>query len=404
VTKKRSQNEGSIFKRKDGLWVAQVTIQGKHVGKYCKTQSEARKWLQDTRNQINQGLSFMGAKTSLADFLEEWLQSYQQSIRSKTYFQYLQICHHHIYPAIGGIKLKDLRPDHIQSFYNAKIQSGTSPRTVLVIHAVLHRGLNYALKWGLIGRNPAQAVTRPKFKRKEMKTLNDSQVRSFLSTTKGSRSEALFWLAVTTGMRQGELMGLKWSDLDWRSKRLHVQRQVQRLKNEGIVFTEPKSAAGKRAIVLSTGMIQKLREHLNFQQQERIIAGTNWQENDLVFPSVIGTPLDHRNLFRDFKETLKKAGLPDIRFHDLRHTAATLMLQQGIHPKVVQERLGHADISLTLNTYSHVLPSMQEEAAEKMDELLMSIEVTQEINKISEQKDEYMADKAVKGSYNGRSG
>jgi integrase len=386
MAKKRSQHEGSIFKRKDGLWVAQVTIQGKHISKYFKAQYEARQWLQATRSQIEQGLTFMGAKTTLAEFLEEWLGGYKQSVRSKTYFQYVQICHQHIYPSIGAIKLKDLRPDQIQTFYNSKIAGGTSPRTVLVVHAVLHRGLNFALKWGLIGRNPAQAVTRPKFKRPEMKTLSDSQARAFLSACKGSRNEALFWLAITTGMRQGEILGLKWSDLDWRTKQLKIQRQLQRLKNEGQVFSEPKSAAGKRSIMLSSTMVEILREHLGHQQQERQTAGPNWQENDLIFPSIIGTPLDHRNLFRDFKELLKAAGLPNIRFHDLRHTAATLMLQQGIHPKVVQERLGHSDISLTLNTYSHVLPSMQEEAAEKMDEILVPIEVSNDLNKNEKRK------------------
>jgi integrase len=391
MAKKRSQNEGSIFKRKDGLWVAQVTIQGRHVGKYFKTQYEARQWLQTTRSQIEQGLTFMGARTTLAEFLEEWLKGYQQSVRSKTYYQYTQIVRGHIVPAIGSIKLADLRPDQIQSFYNAKIQRGTRSRTVLLIHAVLHRGLNYALKWGLLGHNPAQAVTRPKFKRPEMKTLNDSQVRVLLSASKGTRDEALFWLAVSTGMRQGEILGLKWSDLDWGTKRLQIKRQLQRLKNEGMTFSEPKSAAGKRAIMISSTMVEKLREHLDHQQQERQIAGPNWQENDLIFPSIIGTPLDHRNLFRDFKELLKKTGLPNIRFHDLRHTAASLMLLQGIHPKVVQERLGHSDISLTLNTYSHVLPSMQEEAAEKMDELLNPIDVSQEIKrKLGEQRHEYI--------------
>jgi integrase len=346
-------------------------------------------------------LTFAGANATLTTFLEEWLKGYVQAVRSKTYYQYVQIVRQHICPSLGDIKLKDLRPDQIQNLYNKKIAQGTSPRTVLLIHAVLHRGLNYALKWGLLGHNPAQAVTRPRFKRPEVKTLSDSQVRVLLSASKVTRNEALFWLAVTTGMRQGEILGLKWSDLDWRTKRLQIQRQLQRLKNEGMTFSEPKSAAGKRSIMLSSTTVEKLRDHLDHQQQERQIAGPNWQENDLIFPSIIGTPLDHRNLFRDFKELLNNTGLPNIRFHDLRHTAATLMLLQGIHPKVVQERLGHSDISLTLNTYSHVLPSMQEEAAEKMDELLNPIEVSQEIKKLSEQEGAYFVDDQGKSADNG---
>jgi integrase len=201
---------------------------------------------------------------------------------------------------------------------------------------------------------------------------------------KDTRFEALFWMAVATGLRQGELLGLRWSDLDWQTRRLHVQRQLQRIKG-GHEFSEPKSAAGRRVIVLGEETIRKLREDLDFQTKEKQNAKELWHENDLVFPSTIGTPWDHSNLYKNYKLFLKKADLPDIRFHDLRHTAATLMLQQGVHAQIVQERLGHADITLTLNTYSHVLPSMQEDAAEKLDELLTPIDVSNEIKQIEEQ-------------------
>jgi integrase len=196
-------------------------------------------------------------------------------------------------------------------------------------------------------------------------------------------------VAVTTGLRQGEILGLKWSDLDWDTRRIHVQRQVQRRKGEGLVFCEPKSASGRRVIVLGQSTIDKLREYKNIQQHERMLAGDKWQEHDLMFPSPIGKPLDPSNIVKAYKHSLKAAGLPEIRFHDLRHSAATLMLQQGINPKIVQERLGHSDISLTLNTYSHVLPHMQEEAAEKMDELLTLIEVGDELKKIKESEYKY---------------
>lgn len=194
-------------------------------------------------------------------------------------------------------------------------------------------------------------------------------------------------------MRQGEILGLKWADLDWKTGKLHVQRQIQRMTGKGLVFTEPKSAAGRRVVAVSKSTLNILEEHSNLQQHEKILAGDHWVETDLIFSSTIGTPLDHRNLYREFKETLKKAGLPNIRFHDLRHTAASLMLQQGIHPKVVQERLGHSDITLTLNTYSHVLPSMQEDAAEKMDEVLKPIDVSNEFKKIGENQQVYTGNK-----------
>jgi integrase len=193
-------------------------------------------------------------------------------------------------------------------------------------------------------------------------------------------------MAISTGLRQGELIGLKWSDIDWRNRHLQVQRQLQRLK-EGIGFTEPKSDSGKRTIVLGKAMMEKLRKHIEIQDLEKSLAGSRWQENDLIFSSTIGTPFEPRNLFRIYKELLKQASLPDIRFHDLRHTAATLMFKQGVHPKVVQERLGHSDIALTLNTYSHVLPSMQDDAADLLDELLVPIKIDSDMKASSENEE-----------------
>jgi len=219
-----------------------------------------------------------------------------------------------------------------------------------------------------------------------MQTLDDYQVRQLIQAAEGSGIQTLLWIAVTTGLRKGELLGLKWSDLDWQTGRLQIQRQVQRRKGEGLVFCEPKSASGRRVIIFGEKSIQRLHDYKEEQYGERFRAGDRWEENDLIFPSPKGTPLDQSKVNKIYRECLKKASLPNIRFHDLRHTAATLMLQQGIHPKVVQERLGHSDISLTLNTYSHVLPSMQDEAAEKMDDLLTLTDVSEELKKVK--KDE----------------
>jgi integrase len=384
MVKKRSHGEGSLFKRKDGYWVAQATVQGKHISKYFKSQGEARNWLHETIKQIGDGMSLLAAQTTLEEFLHQWLISYQNSIRPNTFNQYAGLIHNRIIPALGKIKLKDLSTTQVQVFINSEVKRGASPPMIRYIHGVLRRALNFALKWNLIVRNPALGVSRPRIIRNEMKTLSDDQVRSFLSSVRGNRYEALYWLALSTGLRQGELLGLKWSDLEWSTKHLHIRRQVQRQKGKGLVLTEPKSAAGKRLVVLSSHTIGALQTHFNLQIDEKIAAGKRWQENDLIFPSTFGTPLDHSNLSKDFKESLKRAGLPEIRFHDLRHTSASLMLMQGVNPKIVQERLGHSDISLTLNTYSHVMPSMQESAAEKLDELLVPIDVSNEIKKVSE--------------------
>jgi integrase len=389
MSKKRGQGEGSIFRRKDGLWVAQVSVQGKKISKYSKSQSVCRDWLRKTKAQVEDGLTFSGAQISVSEFLSEWLILNETSVRPKTSDQYKQIVRQHIVPDLGMIKMKDLNPRQIQALYSKKLENGTSARSVILIHAVLRRALNHALKLGMIGRNPAMAVIRPKFKRKEMNILTDSQVRVLLSAASSTRFEAIYWLAVTTGLRQGELIGLKWSDLDWVNRRLRIQRQVQRIRGS-LVFSEPKTAAGRRVIALGMATIQVLKNHQNLQLGEIRDAGVLWKENDLIFPSTIGTPMDPSNLYHHFKHLLKELSLPNVRFHDLRHTAATLMLQQGTHPKIVQERLGHADISMTLNTYSHVLPVMQDEAAEKMDELLTPINVSDEIRKLGERRSLYI--------------
>lgn len=384
MSRKRGQNEGSVYKRKDGRWVGQVTVQSRPISKYFKTAREAREWVKVYRDQVEAGLTLDGAKMTISAFFEIWLGAMQTSLRPKTLIQYRQIVRQHILPTFGNMKLKDLRPDQIQSFYTSKLEKGTSARTVLLIHAVLHKSLNYALKTGLTIRNPADAVNRPKIRRKEMVTLTDSQARALISAVDGTRDAALYYLAVSTGLRKGELLGLKWSDLDWKTRRLKIQRQTQSIPGQGQQFTEPKTAAGRRVVVLGEKAIEILRKHQGIQNMERKFADDRWQEYDLIFPSTIGTPMEGTNLYHRYKLILQKCGLPNIRFHDLRHTAATLMLQQGTNPKIVQERLGHSDISLTLNTYSHVLPDMQEEVASKLDDLLMPLDVTDELNKIKE--------------------
>jgi integrase len=339
------------------------------------------------QSQIQDGLTLAGARTTLIEYLEQWLGTIRESVRPRTLDQYTQIVRGHIASRLGNIKLKDMRPDQIQAFYNEKLDGGTSARTVLLIHAVLHRALVHALKLGLIGRNPVDAVTRPKVKRKEMRVFTDDQARAFLSAAKQTRHACLFQIALHTGMRQGELLGLMWKDIDWITRQIHVQRQLQRNPNGSLVFSEPKTAAGRRTIVISPTMIDSLRKHLEEQEEYKKVLGKKWEENDLIFPSKLGTPLHQANMFREYKELLKETGLPLLRFHDLRHTSATLLLTQGVHPKIVQERLGHSNIAMTMDIYSHVLPSMQEDAALKMDELLNPIEVTDKIKAIKEQSD-----------------
>lgn len=379
---KRAAGEGSIFKR-GNRWVAQVGAGENRETGYFKTQQEANHWRHEKNEQRKNGLLVAGSKVFLSVFLENWLVVKKTSIRPNTYNDYSSIVKYHINPILGNTKLRDLTPNQLQSLYTMKMNAGTSPRTTIMIHAVIHCALEHALKLGLVGRNVAEAVTRPRLSRNEMKTLDQSQTLQLIQVAEGNRYQLLYWVAVTTGLRQGELFGLKWSDVNWQNCKIHIQRQVQRRKG-GLEFCEPKSASGRRVITLGQTTIKKLRDHYITQQKEMLQLGDKWNNFDLIFCTQVGSPLEPANVLKSFKRMLKRASLPDIRFHDLRHTAATLMLMEGINPKVVQERLGHSDISLTLNTYSHVLPSMQEEAAEKMDELLTPIEISKELRNKSQ--------------------
>ncbi len=375
MTKKRGQNEGSIYKRKNGNYASQVTIDGERLTKYFKTRKEANNWLLEMQIKIRSGISLAGSKITLSEYFDDYLKTIKTIVKINTLHQYTQVVKQHILPILGKYKLEDLKPNIIQQLYNLKLEQGVSERTVLLIHAVLHRALKQAVLWGTLSWNPADGVIRPKKKQIEMKVLNDVQVRTLLMAAKGTSMETLLQIEITTGLRFGELLGLKWGDLDWETKRFQIQRQVYRVKFQGLVFSEPKTKAGRRSVVLCKSTIQLLRNHWELQQESIIELGDLWQNNDLIFPSATGTPTDQSNVSKRFKALLISAGLPDIRFHDLRHTAATLMLLQGINPKIVQERLGHADIAMTLNTYSHVLPSMQEDAAEKIDEIITMIDV-----------------------------
>ena len=309
-------------------------------------------------------------KVKLKQFLEQFLIRIKPTLHPNTLKDYSQVIQDHINPFIGSIKLKDLNPDHIQEFYSIKLDNGTTPTRVRYIHAVLHRALNLAVRWEYIDRNPAKFVNKPKQHRKEMNTLSAEQVNIFLIKSRGSRYEPLFYLAVTTGLRMGEILGLRWSDIDWKSRSLRIQRQLQRVHGEGLVFSKPKSRSGRRLIMLGSKTAQKLRDHKRHQHKQIQDAGKDWDALDLVFPESNGSPSKPRKVTRHFKTILHEADLPNIRFHDLRHTSATLMLHCGVHPKIVQERLGHSSIAITLDIYSHVLPVMQSKAAEKIDGLL----------------------------------
>jgi len=373
--KRRGNLEGSIQQRPNGRWRAQMSLDGKRLSFSAKTRQECQEWIKRTQQQMDAGLTFTGAQQTLLELLEGWLLTIKPSIRPTTWYQYDMNIHRHIEPILGRIRLKDLRPDQIQQFYEYKLKVGTGKRTVEVLHSTLHSALEHAVKMGLIGRNPTDATTPPRPEEKEMKFLDEGQVIRLLLAARGGRNEVLYHLAIATGLRESELLGLQWNDLDWQKRTLTVQRQAKRTGRKEGYFSPLKTRAGRRTIVLGLKTIEKLREHLNQQESERLLVGDNWKDLDLIFPSSIGTPQGQHNLYNSFKELLKQAGLPEFTFHALRHSAASLMLNHGVPVIVISRRLGHSKASITLDIYGHLMPEMQNEAAEMIDDLITPVEV-----------------------------
>ena len=377
MAKKRGNNEGSIYKRNNGTWRAMVTIQGRRLTYTAKTKGEGQNWIRGVLEEIDNGLTYDNTQVSLEEFMEEWLVSIESSLRYNTFKQYCQITRQHILPVLGKIQLRELKPEHIQQLYNLMVKKGFGLRTVQLVHSVIHRALVHAVKLGSIPRNPDDATTPPKPKTKEMQFLDENQVQQLLITarSRNDRFFALYHLAIATGMRQGELLGLKWSDLDLEQGMLQVQRQLTKKKGGGFELTTPKTKAGIRRIDLGENTLRILREHHQQQFIQMRMAGEKWQENDLIFPTEIGTASDRDNLRKDFNRLLKEANLPAIRFHDLRHTGASLLLNNGIPVIVVSRRLGHARPSITLDVYGHLIPEKQKEVTILMDQLLTPIQI-----------------------------
>lgn len=378
---RRGNHEGSIFKRSSGKWRAQISLDGHRLSLTAATKAECQAWLRKLQDQIDQGLSYKGASLTLDEFLAYWLSTVHIALRPKVAHQYERIVANHISPTLGSTKLRELRPEQIDQLYQAELKLGIGNRTIRLTHAVLHRALKKANQMGYIARNPADSATPPRLICKEMMVLDEEQVVRFLIAARNSRNYALFLLAVKTGMRQGELLGLKWSDLNWTSGVLQVRRQLQRVPSHGFTFCEPKTLAGRRSIQLGEGTLAALRDHMAYQQQEKSLLAGRWQESGLIFTSSIGTPLDLRNLLRDFKEVLANAGLPPIRFHDLRHTAASIMLNRNIPVLTVSRILGHSKPSITLDVYGHLISGAQLEAARIMDEAFsfMPVDMTNQM-------------------------
>ena len=275
----------------------------------------------------------------------------------------------YIEPYLGKYKLSQLTPALIQEFYAKLLETGISSRTIRYAHTLLKNALEQAIEWDMLNKNPANKVTLPRQQKQEMKVLSPIEVEKFINALTYNKWKALFSLLLVSGMRPSEALGLKWEDVNFDNNRITICRNLTRLQH-GWSLEEPKTRQSRRTIPIPAGTMSDLKEHQE-NQLEQIKKAKTYNNQNFVFASGDGEPLNERNLVkRHFKPILEKEGFPDIRLYDLRHTCATLLLSQGVNPKIVSERLGHASTTLTMDIYSHVLPDMQKEASEKLQDII----------------------------------
>jgi integrase len=372
---------GCIIERNGSLRLKVSLGKNQQTGKYESyyetfhgNRTEAQKRLRQILTELDRGVFAKPGKATLADYLNTWLQDYcKPSLSPRTLQLYSYICRVHIVPAIGKIILTELKPQHLQKLYSEKLSSGLSARTVQICHVAIHKALRNAVRINLLSRNVADAVDKPKIQRPEMHPMTENDLSRFLEAPKQGNYYALFYTYLFTGMRRSELLAVRWCDVDLLGMQISVSRTMQYINgvNNRVTFKEPKSKKSRRLIALSPSTVLVLEEHRKAQDTMRESLELPYvDDNDLVFSHWDGRPLLPDSITHAWVKLVRKCGLKGIRLHDARHTRATIMLKQGVHPKVVQERLGHSTISTTLDTYSHISPGLQEAAARGFDEIL----------------------------------
>jgi len=374
---KRRNGRGCIVKRYQSSYSIKVSLGKDNAGKYKYlwqtvkgSKTDAQKRLTELLNQIDNG-TLAHPKGTVGEFIEQWLRDYAKpNLSPTTYLGYKNIYSSGIAPALGNMPLKDLRPDHIQEYMRAKLSTGASNTTVRHHLTFLHSVLEKAVKWQLLTRNPVDAINMPKIVKHEMKILDRQQAERIFMEVKNTLYYPIYKVALYTGIRQSELLALQWKDVDLDMAELSISKGSHRLAGGKYVITPPKTAKSKRKIALSPDTCIVLRQHLNNQKDQCSKLGVEFTNDRLLFCEFDGKPIKPNTVSQYWIRLLKRLNYPSIRFHDIRHTMASWMLIQGVNPKIVQERLGHASISTTLDIYSHVTPGMQRQAADGFDKLL----------------------------------
>jgi integrase len=340
------------------------------------SKKDAEKKLSELLHQLDLGTFVKPVKTTLGEFLERWLKEYAwPNLAPRTAEGYDSIIRQHLISKLGNITLTQLKPEHLQKYYSEMLRSGRcysscglSAQTVRHHHTVLHKALQTATEWGLLSRNVADAVRPPRAERPEMHIWGEDDITRFLDAAKDTPYYALFYTALFTGMRRSELLALRWQDIDFILSQIYVSRSLHQLRDGSFVIRSPKTAKGRRTVALPPSAIMVLKDHYEKNRLERAMLGATLKDDDLVFSNIDGNPIRPNTITRAWPMLATRIGIKVIRFHDARHSHASLMLKQGIHPKIVQERLGHSTIAITLDTYSHVSPGLQAAAAERFDQ------------------------------------
>jgi len=375
---RNASGESSIHQTADGRWHGYVSMGVKDAGardrRHVSGQRRADvvtkvRALEGKRDAGTGGAA--GKAPTVAGWLEHWLTHIAaRKVRASTLQSYESKVRVRIVPLIGHHRLDRLQPEHVEAMFASLEADGLAPATVLQCQRILSRALKVAVQRGKVARNVCTLVDAPTLSRTEVVPFTTTEARRVLDAATGERNAARWSVALALGLRQGEALGLRWSDLDLDTPALTVRRALQRQRGKGLVFVEPKSLAGRRALALPAPMVDALRAHRTAQLEERILAGSLWDDGDLIFAQVNGRPIDPRADWSAWKALLVRAGVRDARLHDARHTAATLLLTQGVSARVAMQILGHSQISLTLGTYSHVMPELAEDAAARVGDAL----------------------------------